>query len=667
MYSRPAAHPTATHIQDLFTRHRYSEAESVLDDALESDPTDPDLNAAAVLLHLWSQRETEILPFLELAALSTLFPTALQLATDAFHCRSLTAKKIGAADPVGVGILSELLELGLKPTESCGIGISAILITRDEAENLPRCLKSLHGVVDEIVVIDTGSTDSTIEIAKEFGAEVRTFDWVQDFSAARNASIELATQPWLFWIDADEELAVESVSMIREAVMRPQFGGFQILIQNLLSVETEQNYYTHAPIRLFRNLPEIRFTGKIHEQIVGGINATGLRTAMLEGVTIKHYGYQPEVIESRKKIGRTLELLTQEIEREPHFSFHWFNLANTFLVAKQFSEAELAAKKAIELLEPEASYKAACWDVLSSALIQQDQFDEALVALQEAKQNGHWNPVLQYQEAEALRRLSRTEEAGKSNDVLLKMSWPSGLTGDFSVMSYKRWLQAARIALTQHRFDDALRYCGEATVAVPGLVQARGLAGYAFAGLGKYEKAIELARSCLDHPEERDSAQALLAQIEQAQSGQGIAPIWERWRAAAEQNDEDAISGLPSESLTTDQFCALASTFESHGNLGTALKLYEDCIRAYPDEANPFFCLGDTLYRHGHFMEAASSYSHGLQRQPDHADAWFVLGNALAQMEQDQAAIHAYDQCLCINPNHQAAQQNRQTILDCAA
>jgi glycosyltransferase involved in cell wall biosynthesis len=93
--------------------------------------------------------------------------------------------------------------------------ISACLIVKDEERHLDRCLSSLQGIVDEIVVVDTGSTDGTLEIAQSHGAVIGSFDWCDDFSAARNASLDLATGDWVLWIDADEALTPESASSIR--------------------------------------------------------------------------------------------------------------------------------------------------------------------------------------------------------------------------------------------------------------------------------------------------------------------------------------------------------------------------------------------------------------------------------------------------------------------
>src|SRR5579862_9526082 len=95
------------------------------------------------------------------------------------------------------------------------VSLSVCMIVRDEEENLARCLESVKPIADEIVVVDTGSTDATVQIAESFGAKIGHFEWCADFAAARNAAIELATSKWVLSIDADEWLPTETQQRIR--------------------------------------------------------------------------------------------------------------------------------------------------------------------------------------------------------------------------------------------------------------------------------------------------------------------------------------------------------------------------------------------------------------------------------------------------------------------
>ena len=81
------------------------------------------------------------------------------------------------------------------------------MIVKDEEESLPGCLESIQGLSDELIIVDTGSVDQTVAIAKSYGAQISHFDWVDDFSAARNASLDKATGDWILWVDADDRIA----------------------------------------------------------------------------------------------------------------------------------------------------------------------------------------------------------------------------------------------------------------------------------------------------------------------------------------------------------------------------------------------------------------------------------------------------------------------------
>ena len=99
--------------------------------------------------------------------------------------------------------------------------LSICMIVRDEETTLPRCLKSVQDVADEVIVVDTGSKDNTVSIARDFGAKVYHFEWRDDFAAARNESLKYASGDWIFQIDADEELLPGSISHLRKAMLNP--------------------------------------------------------------------------------------------------------------------------------------------------------------------------------------------------------------------------------------------------------------------------------------------------------------------------------------------------------------------------------------------------------------------------------------------------------------
>lgn len=186
--------------------------------------------------------------------------------------------------------------------------IAACLMVRDCAEHLRRCLASLEGRVDAIYITDTGSVDATVEVARSFGAIVRFFPWCDDFSAARNASLEGVTEDWLLVLDADDAFAPGEVATIRP-LLAPGACAATVLYRITPS---------HTPLRatrLFRNGLGCRYEGIIHES-----PGDWLRARVRDGwarvdlpVTLSHYGYTADLLPG--KAARNLPLLRREWQR----------------------------------------------------------------------------------------------------------------------------------------------------------------------------------------------------------------------------------------------------------------------------------------------------------------------------------------------------------------
>jgi glycosyltransferase involved in cell wall biosynthesis/Tfp pilus assembly protein PilF len=198
--------------------------------------------------------------------------------------------------------------------------LSVCLIVKNEEQYLPACLKSVRDLASQIVVVDTGSTDRTVDIAKEFGAEVHSFEWCDDFSLARNAALEHATGDWILVLDADEELDAGS----RDAILKHMgVAGVMAWRLPIFDVGIDEEGCSYVP-RLFRNAPGLFYVGRVHEQVFSSIEVRraewGLDNRIGEAKLL-HHGYRPEVTRDRNKIQRNLKLLEiaiQEMTGEPH-------------------------------------------------------------------------------------------------------------------------------------------------------------------------------------------------------------------------------------------------------------------------------------------------------------------------------------------------------------
>jgi GT2 family glycosyltransferase/glycosyltransferase involved in cell wall biosynthesis/tetratricopeptide (TPR) repeat protein len=195
--------------------------------------------------------------------------------------------------------------------------LSVCLIAKNEEAHLDRCLASVRPLAHQMIVVDTGSTDRTAEIAKQHGAEVYSFAWSDDFSAARNAALEHATGDWVLSLDADEELPAESQAKLREHLRDPKAMAFRL---PLVDHGQEAEGRSLVP-RLFRNAPGLFWTGRVHEQVFGGVEA--LRKGWhlenkLGEATILHHGYSTDAAQQRAKSERNLRLLKLALEEQPN-------------------------------------------------------------------------------------------------------------------------------------------------------------------------------------------------------------------------------------------------------------------------------------------------------------------------------------------------------------
>ncbi len=228
-------------------------------------------------------------------------------------------------------------------------GITLCMIVKNEERFLEQCLRSVEGVVDEMVVVDTGSTDRTMEIARSFGATVVERPWRNDFAWARNQANELATKRWILQLDADEELTPESRAELARLKNVPAYNqGVWIRCHNKSDDYAGTGSMTHALVRIFPNHERIRFRGLIHEFITLDDHQHGLEAGQ-SSIAIVHHGYLKEVVQDRNKGERNLAIVRAATENDPAEPFNWFNLGTTAYAMGDNETALMALEKMFEL------------------------------------------------------------------------------------------------------------------------------------------------------------------------------------------------------------------------------------------------------------------------------------------------------------------------------
>lgn len=255
--------------------------------------------------------------------------------------------------------------------------IALVMIVRNEARCLKRCLDSVRPWVDEMWVLDTGSSDATVQIAQADGAGVTHFMWCNDFAAARNAALMLTDADWCVVLDADEWISegAEALAALRDQA--PDFMG-QICVSSLIQTNGSEG---QAPSWLTRVLPRgVRYEGRVHEQPVSSLPRRKLP------VTVLHDGYLPEHMLSKQ--GRNHQLLSLALADQPQDAYLNYQLGKDFEVRGEHAQAQPYFELALQHCEAQAGWR---HDLVLRALFtlkKLSRFDAAL-ALAQAEMP-HW-------------------------------------------------------------------------------------------------------------------------------------------------------------------------------------------------------------------------------------------------------------------------------------
>lgn len=210
--------------------------------------------------------------------------------------------------------------------------LGAAIIVKNAEDSLARAIRSVKPYCSQIVVVDTGSTDSTPQIATREGAELYFRKWENDFSLARNFSLLCMRTDWIISIDSDEKLDGESLERAASLLDDEKIGGASVTLRNKIAAGESKHTYT----RLFRRDARIRYEGKIHEQIRPSIERAGYEIAESD-VAIDHYGYAEP---TPKKIDRNRAMLDEELRQKPNDDWLKFHLADAEFAAGNLQKAK---------------------------------------------------------------------------------------------------------------------------------------------------------------------------------------------------------------------------------------------------------------------------------------------------------------------------------------
>jgi glycosyltransferase involved in cell wall biosynthesis/Flp pilus assembly protein TadD len=283
-------------------------------------------------------------------------------------------------------------------------GVSLCMIVKDEEANLPACLASVGDLAGEIIVVDTGSTDGTREVAERLGAKVLEFPWVDSFAAARNETLRHATGEWIFWMDADDRLDEANREKLRAlfAGLKEENAGFVMKCLCLPDPVTKATTQVDH-LRLFRNLPELSWRYRVHEQILPAIRERGADVRWCD-VVIHHTGYRDPALRARK-LERDLRLLLLDQAEHPDDPFILFNLGCIYQEQGRQTDALPLLRRSLERSQPADSIVRKLYTLIAQCHNQLGERNEALSVCHAGRTHFADDPELLFQEGICLRHL----------------------------------------------------------------------------------------------------------------------------------------------------------------------------------------------------------------------------------------------------------------------
>jgi glycosyltransferase involved in cell wall biosynthesis len=216
--------------------------------------------------------------------------------------------------------------------------ISLCMIVKNEEANLSKSLAPIAAHFDEVILVDTGSTDRTISLAGQYGAKVFVVPWQNDFALARNQSIEKASSDWILWFDADNRMEVTDVKKIKGLIDHQPDKVFW------LTEVVEPRGDTLIQKRIFPNRADFRFAGAVHEQLIHP--PEGIRYVMTD-IQIYHWGYVDKEILKQKGL-RNLQILQGVLARQPSDYFAHFNIARCYENFRDFTKAHAHLREVVQ-------------------------------------------------------------------------------------------------------------------------------------------------------------------------------------------------------------------------------------------------------------------------------------------------------------------------------
>jgi O-antigen biosynthesis protein len=529
---------------------------------------------------------------------------------------------------------------GLK-LQTSAIKLSLCMIVRDNEKTIGPALESIRPWVDEIVIVDTGSKDRTPEICKEYGARLYHFPWCDDFSAARNESLQHARGEWIFWMDSDDTITAECGRGLRALADNDPLSDMLGWIVQVHCPAGPADGYNDVTIvdhvKLFRNRPDLRFEGRIHEQILPAIRRAGGDVGWTD-LYVVHSGSDHSPETRARKLDRDFRILNRELQDQPDHPFVLFNLGMTYADALDFESAIRMLRRCIEVSHSQESHLRKAYALLVGAHWQAQQYEAAWNVSQRGRTLFPEDKELLFRAALLHQHFGRFQEAEQAYLHVLGTTTERHFTSvDRGILGFKTRQNLALVyeqtgalaaAETQWRqiVDEAPRYA----------IGWRGL-GELLIRQQRFDEALSIAQKLSADSAMAREGRILASRLAKARGDLTTA----RAELAAAQTVD------PDDTVVLEEWCR---TVYEQGDWAEAERSLSRLAERNPNDGAACHNLGTVYTLQGRHQEAIDAYRESLRRRPNSADTYARLANSLQAMGRSSEAAKAWQVASTLDP-----------------
>ena len=478
--------------------------------------------------------------------------------------------------------------------------LSLVMIVKNEAHNLYTCLSRVKDAVDEIVIVDTGSTDNTLEVAEKFTSSIYHFKWNRNFSSARNFSLDKATGDWILVLDGDE--IIDNPFYMRELIKNSDSTAYEFERFTYLTMDFSPEFRVDKVIKLFPNFKKIRFSGNVRETPV--IPDDTNFKVISSGIKIWHYGYVDKSFPAGKKYERDLWLHLENLEKSPKDGLENFYAGLNYYYLYKYEKSREYLELAVKYADRTGPYYAAFLSILGAVLNRLKCYKEAVETCKKSLAINPSSGEAYFNSGEGEKNLGHYEEA----IIYLKKAIENN-EGDFSFQdraksSWKAWYEMALCYSKMKDYEksrDAFLMALNLKPLYPLILSAL---GYVYLQL----KDRESSEICFYKAFEQE-----YKSFEMAYELYKIYIKKKKFHMAGKILEELYLNhkGRKAE-LIKD----MAEAFRLSEDYDKAIEYYNVYIKNNPEENEPYLYRGVCFFRKGFIKKAKKDFERAMKKEP---------------------------------------------------